>query len=162
MKHLCIKINWHGPYDIHNVKDSKPYSGIYLLAGKRKYQRESEIQYCGITENAFYRRFANHHTINEITREREIWLGELVYPEQWSREHLEAAEALIIYFWQPELNDKKKVNAPQKAITVISHWLKRDGRPRMKQRAIYKDLDDVLSWDGRYWRTGNLDIYEDD
>lgn len=162
MKHLCIKIHWHGPYTIDNVKDSKPYSGIYLFAGKRKYQREAEIQYCGITENAFYRRFADHHKINLVTRECEIWLGEAVYPEQLSREHLEAAEALIIYFWQPELNDKKRANPPTNAITVISHWLKRDGKPRMKQKAIYKNLDDVLCWDGKYWRTGNLDIYTDD
>ncbi len=39
--------------------------------------------------------------------------------------------------------------------------LTKDGQPRFNQRAIYRDLPDVLSWDTEHWRTGNLTVYTD-
>ena len=83
---------------------------MYLAAGKQKYERgNNSIQYCGITEGNFSSRFRNHHKLPLITREREFWLGTVVVPANASRYYLEIAEALIIYFWQPSLNEKKKI-----------------------------------------------------
>ena len=47
----------------------------------------------------------NSHLLQE---NRNFWLGTVVVPANASRYYLEMAEALIIYFWQPSLNEKKK------------------------------------------------------
>ena len=160
-EHNTIIINWKGPFTYDEIQENPEMgNGLYLAAGKQKYERENSIQYCGITEGSFARRFKDHHKIPQITREQEFWLGEVSVPEKATRHYLEIAETLIIYFWQPALNERKKYTPP-KPTTVISYWLKKDGTPRRKQMSIYKDLDDVLSWDGEYWRTGNLSVYED-
>ena len=160
MHHLTIKIHWRGPYSYQEVEMLNDGNGLYLFAGKKKYQREeSFIQYCGITEGLYRNRFKNHHKLFEINRELEIWLGDINYPTEHSRMHLETAESIIVYFWQPTLNDRKRFNPPYPT-TIISHWFKKDGQPRFNQKRIYKYLSDVICWDGQYWRTGNLSVYE--
>lgn len=159
--HNTIIIKWQGPYNYSEIEALKDKgNGLYLASGKVKYQREdSFIQYCGITEGSFFNRLKKHHKIWEINREQEFWLGELLVPNA-TRHFLEMAEKLIIYFWQPNLNNRKKVLLP-KSTTVINYWFKKDGSPRKNQMNIYRELPDVLSWDGEHWRTGNLSVYED-
>jgi len=161
MSHIAIKINWYGPYMQEQVDAIEDGNGLYLLTGKRKYQRDDpKIQYFGITERPFRERLNNyHHKLSEITKELEIWLGYIEYPTEYSRAHLEMAETILVYFWQPELNERKKINIPS-PITIVSHWFKPDGNARINQRSIYRDLPDVISWDGYHWRTGNLNVYE--
>lgn len=161
-EHNTIIINWKGPYTYDDILENREWrNGLYLATGKQKYERgENSIQYCGITEGGYSTRFKGHHKIHKITREQEFWLGEVTVPENASRHYLEIAETLIVYFWQPSLNERKKYTPP-KPTTVINYWFKRDGKPRLNQKSVYKDLPDVLSWDGELWRTGNLSVYED-
>jgi len=159
--HITVIVDWKGPYSVEQVsKNAQWGNGLYMFAGKRKYKKTNEIQYCGITEGSFTGRFAQHHKLHEINRDLQIWLGSASYPQNASRHYLEMAEAIIVYFWQPALNEKKTVHAP-KPVSVISRWFKQDGLPRMRQHPICKSIDDVLSWDGRLWRTGNLSVWED-
>lgn len=158
--YLTVKLHWSGPYTVDQVDENQDGKGLYLFAGKKKYGRTKEILYCGITERKFKTRFREHHKLPLVSRELEIWLGKIEYPNGFHREHLEIAESIIIYFWQPVLNDRKKYSPPRPT-TLISHWFKQDGTPRIYQRTIYKDLHDVLSWDGKLWRTGNLSVYGD-
>ncbi len=160
--HNTIIINWSGPFtyeDIENNPDDG--NGLYLATGRLKYQREDEIKYCGITQGSFLTRIKEHHKVGQITKNQLFWLGKVVVPKSPSRHYLEIAESLIIYFWQPELNERKKIAIP-KPTTVINYWFKPDGEPRINQKSIYKDLDDVLSWDGNLWRTGNLSVYSNE
>lgn len=161
-EHTTLIINWKGPYSYDDITNNPELrNGLYLAAGKQKYERgDNSIQYCGITEGNFSSRFRNHHKLPLITREQEFWLGTVAVPANASRYYLEMAEALIIYFWQPSLNEKKKISPP-KSTTVINYWFTKDGQPRFNQRAIYRDLPDVLSWDTEHWRTGNLTVYTD-
>ncbi len=160
-KHTTIIVNWCGPYNYDDIiEDPSLENGLYLATGKLKYEREAVIQYCGITEGSYSTRFKNHHKINEITRDQEFWLGHVTYPEEASRHFLEMAESIIVYFWQPTLNERKKVTL-SKPITLISRWFKKSGEPRYRQHSLCKDLDDVLSWDGSLWRSGNLAVYSD-
>ena len=117
-----------------------------------------DIQYCGITEGSFYNRLKNHGKAPLVTRDQELWLANVEYPEEATRTFLEKAESIIIYFWQPNLNDRKKVSPPT-PITLVNKWYKKDGSPRLRQHPIMKDLADVLCWDGEIWRTGNLSVY---
>ncbi|MDK9716247.1 MAG: hypothetical protein OEL86_19400 [Sulfuritalea sp.] len=157
-----VILNWYGPYNDSSLSNEKEFGyGLYLITGKKKSQRESVIQYCGITERSFRSRFLDaNHKKNEVTREREYWLAEVDYPKRISRSTLEITEKLIIYFWQPTLNERKVLSIPDPT-TVINRWYKPDGEPRIRQKSIYKDLSDVISWDGAHWRTGNLQVWED-
>lgn len=158
MEHLTIKVHWTGPYSIEEIDEQE--NGLYFVSGKRKYGRVEQIQYCGITEGRYLNRFANHHKLPLVTKDLEIWLGQIVYPTSFNRQHLETAESMIVYFWQPALNERKCYHPP-KPTTLISHWFKKDGSPRFNQRSIYKYLHDVLCWDGELWRSGNLSVYAD-
>jgi hypothetical protein len=159
MENLTIVIHWRGPYTEEEVMESNEANGLYLLAGIQKYKQRNEIQYCGITEGKFRRRLTEkHHKMPKIHRKLNIWLGQIKYPIVHNRYHLELAEAMIIYFWQGDLNSRKRDGVP-KPTTVISQWYKKNGDPRFNQHPLCKNLHDVLSWDGAYWRTGNLKVY---
>jgi hypothetical protein len=161
---LTIKIHWKGPYfkeDITELDVGKNW-GAYLLTGKQKFKQVNQ-QYIGITEQSYKIRFSDPtHPINFIVRDLEIWLGEIIYPhiDNYTRKHLESAEKILIYYWQPELNNKCTRYAPESSITVVSHWFKKNGEPRKNQ--VYSDLPDVISWDCEYWRVGNLKLYREE
>mgnify|MGYP001305610905 CR=1 FL=1 len=155
-----IILNWYGPYNDETLKTEPDFGyGLYLIAGMKKGQKYDRIQYCGITEREYCKRFYQHAKKEIVTRNREYWLSEVVYPSRIKRDALEIAEKIIIFFWEPPLNDRKKIRPPEPT-TIINMWFKRDGRPRINQKAIYADLPDVISWDGDKWRTGNLDVYD--
>jgi len=159
--HTTVIVDWRGPYTLEDIEKKPDWkNGLYLFSGKRKSKKTKEVQYCGITEGSYASRFKQHHKLLEINRNLGIWLGSVSYPQDATRYYLEIAEAIIIYFWQPALNDRKTVYAP-KPVTVISRWLKPNGLPRMRQHPMCKDIDDVLSWDGELWRSGNLTVWED-
>ncbi len=159
--HTTVIIKWTGPFTYDDIKYQPDWgNGLYLATGKLKHEREASIQYCGITEGSFIYRLKNHHKIHEITREQEFWIGTVEYPSEASRHFLEIAESIIIYFWQPTLNERKRFHPP-KPTTIISKWFKKDGSPRLRQHPLCKDLDDVLSWDGEIWRSGNLQVWEE-
>lgn len=161
LTHTTVIVDWRGPYSYSEIEENSEWgNGLYLATGKLKYGREAEIQYCGITEGRFIRRFKYHHKVKEINREQCFWLGEIVYPTEASRHFLEIAESIIIYFWQPALNERKKLYVP-KPITLVSKWFKKDGSPRRRQHTMCKYLDDVISWDGGLWRSGNLQVWEE-
>ena len=160
MDNLTIRVHWRGPYRLEDVCESDSGNGLYLLTGKQRYERNEQIQYCGITEGLYKNRLKQHHKIFEITRELGVWLGEVVYPQEHTRTHLEIAESIIVYFWQPNLNERKRIYPPRPT-ALISHWFKKDGTPRYNQVSIYADLHDVLCWDGELWRSGNLKVWQE-
>lgn len=161
ISHTTVIVDWRGPYSYFEIEKNPEWgNGLYLGTGKLKYGREATIQYCGITEGSFAGRLKNHHKVHGINREQEFWLGTIQYPSEVSRYFLEMAESIIIYFWQPTLNERKKISPP-KPITLVSKWFKKDGSPRLIQHTMCKRLDDVISWDGKLWRSGNLQVWEE-
>jgi hypothetical protein len=159
--HTSIIIDWRGAFYLEEIYENPDWkNGVYLFFGKEKNKHVNKVQYCGITEGSFATRFSQHHKLPKINRDLRIWLGSVVYPQDASRYYLEIAEAIIIYFWQPALNDRKRV-IPPKPVTLLSRWFKTDGSARLIQHSMCKEIDDVLSWDGKLWRTGNLSVWED-
>lgn len=159
INHTTVIVAWQGPFSLDEVLQNKQRAtGLYLITGKQKHERSADIQYCGITEGTFYRRLKDHHKASQVTREQEFWLAQVEYPNEPSRHFLEKAEAIIIYFWKPSLNEKKKIFPPT-PVTLINKWYKKDGSARYRQHPMMKYLDDVLCWDGELWRTGNLGVY---
>jgi hypothetical protein len=151
-----IAIGWWGPYTPEDVRFSDLDNGLYFLGGRRKYERQDQIQYFGITEGPYRKRLNQwHHAMGQITKNQAVCLGQIEYPRRFARRHLELAKGCLIYFWGPNLNRKKLVTPPE-PVCLISRWLRPDGEPRKNRLAIYRELPDVVWWDSEYWRTGNL------
>ena len=121
-------IKWTGKYSYEQVCESDKSKGIYLFVGKLKYERDSQIQYCGITEDYFCNRISDkHHKLGQVRKDTlSIWLGEIIYPTSFNRTLLELAEHCFVSFWQPTLNDKKRI-----ITRVIQYVLFHNGLGRM-------------------------------
>lgn len=155
-----IEISWRGPFTLAEVNASEYQNGLYFFVGKRPYERVSTIQYIGITEGLFKNRFKKHHKLTQVTRELSIWLGHVDFPSTFTRNQFDVAEKILLYFWQPELNEKLRVSIP-KPTAVISTWHKQNGDVRINKRKELAPLYDVISWNGEHWRLGNLKMFED-
>jgi hypothetical protein len=154
-----IVIDWYGPYADKTLENEGDWgNGLYIVTGKQKYQREPHIQYCGYTTNSYRQRFSNHHKIPAVTREREYWLSEISHPKKVGTEILKVAESIIIYFWEPELNEKG-VYTPPEPTTIVSRWYKTNNEPRYRRSGPIGRFPDIISWDGELWRTGKLDVF---
>lgn len=159
--HTTIIVNWRGPFSYDEIEANSDWgNGLYLASGKLKYERDANIQYCGITEGSYIKRFRNHQKVHEIVKQQKFWIGSISYPNETSRHYLEMAEWMIIYFWKPELNERKKMLLPN-SISLINKWFKKDNSPRLIQHTMCKNLSDVISWDGELWRSGNLQVWSE-
>ena len=68
MKTIILK--WYGPYNRDEVYQLGNFgNGVYLFTGKKSYQRASEIQYCGITEDSYHNRLKQHHKLDRIKKD---------------------------------------------------------------------------------------------
>jgi hypothetical protein len=148
-------VNWFGPYTDENIKSCDISLGLYLITGKQKHERSKSIQYCGIAKLAVHKRISNgHHKKELITRERQYWIGQVVSTNKLTRADLEIIEDLIIYFWQPKLNEKKKFKFPSPTV-VLNRWFNTDKVLRHKIKYEGQKLNDVIYWDGKHWHLSN-------
>jgi len=156
-------INWQGPYEDEDLNTIDDNSGLYLITGYQKHKKTELIQYCGITEQNFATRLNNNHHKKElITRDRKFWIGKIKSDKKITRDDLEIVEKLIIYFWQPILNEKKKYSLPSPTV-VINRWYYTNGviRKRIKHEA--QKLHDVIFWDGTDWHLSDrLRLFSED
>jgi len=157
---ITVVVKWKGPYEWEDVCKSESRNGIYLITGKQPRQRKERIQYCGITENKFSARLRQKGHAREAIRSAtlEIWLGEIVYPDEFDKSHLGIAEHCFVSFWQPPLNRNLIRYVPSQAVCLISEWFFPDDSARRERPDIIADLPDVLWWDEERWRTGQLDV----
>lgn len=157
---ITTVIKWKGPYDYAELRTLDEGNGLYLLTGCLPKQRRDRVQYCGITEDTFYKRISQKNHVRENIRPKTlgIWIGEMVYPEKFGRSQLEIAEHCFIAFWQPQLNERKRVYCPNQEICLVSEWFDSSDVPRRKRPEILSDLPDVLWWDEERWRIGQLKV----
>jgi hypothetical protein len=100
MSMRTIVIGWWGPSTPEDVRLSDLENGLYFLGGRRKYERQDQIQYFGIMGGPYRRRLNRwHHAMSQITKNSTVWLGQIEYPRRFNRKHLELAEGCLIYFW---------------------------------------------------------------
>ncbi|WP_373777126.1 hypothetical protein [Glaesserella sp.] len=169
MQHTFTLIHWFGPFTLDEVINSDwgREKGLYIATGKTKGSRsDSSIQYCGITDRPYSNRFKNHDTLPNITRELQIWLGDVVvspYPSRNSTK-LKEPERLLTYYLDFELNllNKKNLNSKPEIGTLVNYWFKKDRTLRARKPIEMNDLPDVISWDGEVFRSGKLSIHYDD
>ena len=153
-------VNWNGPYDIERLDKGYNKSIIYLITGFQK-SRKTISTYIGITERCVTSRFYDrNHKHCLITRDKKIWLG-TVKNKKPNRNDLELLESLLVYFWQCDLNQKKKVNPPEPT-AIINRWYNTNNQLRKRISHPAQHLDDVIYWDGEYWHhSQRMDVFED-
>lgn len=156
MKHLAVVIDWYGPYTVTEALKVSKYdysSGLYVGIGKLHYAHgASKLQYIGLSKN-LSRRLANHHKLPEITRDTKLWLGEVATSEPTGKKKkvtstsLDYAEWLHAFFMQLPLNDKKKANPPNRSVTVLNRWWKKDYETPWVRRPhpLWPDLIDFIN-----------------
>lgn len=135
MKHLAIVVDWFGPYNRDEARSSARLdykSGLYLCLGKIRHQRApSRPQYVGLSKS-LAARLANHQKLPLITREATFWLGEVATAEvpgkkkKKTSETLASAEWALAYFMQIPLNSKKKLSPPNRSMTLLNRWWRKD------------------------------------
>jgi len=157
VKHLVTVLDWYGPYNYEEALKAARENfsdGVYLCTGKIKSaQGKPKIQYVGIAGKELKTRVGdNHHKLKMVTRERQLWFGEigsLVPPGKKAKKtnaSLDFAEWALVYFLQPPLNSKKKKNPPKRPVTVLNRWWRKDfDTPWIKRpHSDWPDLIDYL------------------
>ncbi len=127
--------------------------GIYVGIGKCKFQHTDHLQYAGLTSRLVSRLASDHPKLGKITRDQEIWLGEVASPRIPGKKKkatdriLDLVEWAHIYFLQLPLNDKKKQNPPDGPITVYNRWWRCDYYSPFKRRP-HRDWPDLIDFLG--------------
>ncbi len=152
-----VIVNWRGPFDAEGLRTLKEGNGVYMATGRFRYGRKDDILYFGITKREFKKRLLEPHPTYEIREEtKQVWVGQLVFPVDFHRGHLGLVENLLIWFWQPLLNIKKKLR-PKHQICLINQWFWADGaQQRIQRPSVIKDVPDVIWINDEMHRTGKL------
>ena len=150
-------INWIGPFSsVDQLKSwEKSYNqafdyNFYIVTGKQKSKKEI-TKYCGITNSQkgyVYSRFNDKiHKVHKLCNEINIWIGCLTDKRLRVRENIELCETMIISYWQPEENIKKKAYYPASPVVMINRWF--DINENLRVRSIYpaQKLSDVIIYD---------------
>lgn len=134
-KHLVILIDWYGPYSIdeaRNIARTDYSAGLYFAIGSRTgYAEAAKPLYVGLSKN-LGRRLNGHHKLPSIDDGLQIWLGEVGTAEPGGKKlkvtqtTLDYAEWLHAYYLELELNEKKRKSTPDRSVTVLNHWWKKD------------------------------------
>src|SRR5690348_3043922 len=118
-----ITVDWYGPYDLDEARESADGMGpgLYLCIGQCRYERRIQIQYVGIGKNVRTRLQEDHHKLCKVTKQRELWIGEISTAEPSGRRvkvtkaGLDYAEWLHARFLQLPLNEKKTKSLPPRS-----------------------------------------------
>lgn len=149
-------IEWVGPFTIDSLikwekeKNQDHKYNFYIITGtpfKKKYPRS----YCGITQSKdgfVYMRYLNDssHIIHQL-RNEEIWIGRFSDNEVHSRDEIELCETMLISYWQPELNIKKKTYYPIDNVVIINRWFKPSLELRQKCLYAAQKMSDLIILD---------------
>jgi hypothetical protein len=160
-KHLVVGIDWYGPYSLEEAKKSAAQDydgGLYVCVGKKKGQHHQSLQYVGkSTNNLFKRMTTDHKKLALVSRDREIWLGEIATGSFPGRRKTQTpssvrfSEWATAYFLRLPLNSRLKGKPPPQSVTVLNRWWKIDYEtPRYhRPHSDWPDLIDFLGSDYR-------------
>lgn len=150
-------IEWVGPFfsldelkEWEKVNNQSCDFNFYIITGKLK-GKKTITHYCGITDNQigyiYFRFHDKTHKVHNLSRETNIWIGCLSNQKQRTRNNIELCETMIISYWQPEENIKKRAYYPSIPVLLINRWF--DTNKKLRTRVIYpaQKLSDVIIYD---------------
>ena len=153
-KHLMIAVDWFGPYELkkaHEVATTDFGHALYMCLGQCAYQRKQQLQYIGIGKNVQSRLIEDHHKLKKVTRERQIWIGEIATAEpsgkklKVTKATLDYAEWLHARFLKLPLNEMKTKTLPPRSVTVMNRWFKTDYETPRRNRP-HPDWPDLIDY----------------
>ncbi|MGM0703875.1 MAG: hypothetical protein ACQEUG_15955 [Pseudomonadota bacterium] len=157
-KALTAIIDWYGPYSVEEAKEAAKQDyddGLYMIIGRRKWQRGTHLQYIGLASNLYRRLHTTRYVQDqeEIT-EHELWLGEVASPRtpgskiKVTDKMLDLAEWTHAYFLQLPLNDKKRKSPPDTPIVTYNRWWRTDYETLYVKRphADWPDMIDFIGY----------------
>ncbi|GBE30159.1 MAG TPA: hypothetical protein ENH10_10380 [Bacteroidetes bacterium] len=157
-KPIAVVINWFGPYSyrgaIHAARDDGYTDGLYLAIGRQKFDKKDRVQYVGVSNNLYKRIKPIHPTLKLIDQKLILWLGEVASTGIPGKQiagkspALEMAEWAHVYFIDPILNDKKRMNPPSSPVTVINRWWHSDYETPWKRKP-HADWPDMIDYWGK-------------
>jgi hypothetical protein len=155
-KHFMIAVDWFGPYDLQKAQEAARADydhALYMCIGRRPYQRRRALQYIGIGEKVHTRLSKDHHKLQAVTHERQVWLGEVATAQpsgkklKITKPTLDYAEWLHARFLQLPLNEKKTKALPPRSVTVMNRWFRKDYETPRRSRP-HPDWPDLLDYPG--------------
>jgi hypothetical protein len=176
-RHIAIVVDWFGPFGFEEARAiarADFADGLYMLIGKVKYQKaNAKLQYIGVAKGLYARLSRQHHAVPRLTRDLNIWLGEVASMGIPGRKRkvvhtqLDLAEWAHSYFLGLPLNERKVANPPSLPVTVLNRWWQRDYETPRKKRP-HRDWPDLIEFTGIdygakvAWLGGRLDRWEPD
>ena len=157
MSNKLYVIEWVGPFENmdslmnwEKENNADHLYNFYIVTGKLPKKRKVQ-SYCGITQNKdgfVYKRYQcdTSHIVHKM-RDEEIWIGKFSDSEIHPREDIELCETMIISYWQPELNKKKKSYFPTDNIVLVNRWFKPSFEPRQKCKYAAQEMSDLIILD---------------
>ncbi len=156
---IAIVVDWSGPFrTIKAAKEAAKEFGevLYFATGKRAYQRETDLQYVGISVDGSSRFNSYHKNLPLIKKSMGIWIGEVVSHAVAGRraakhpvKHsvvVELAEWGLAYFLELHLNDRKRSNAPPQSFVLVNRWFRTDFETRRVHRG-HENWPDLIEYE---------------
>lgn len=160
-KPIAIIVDWYGPY--HSLEEARGNareefeSGLYMLIGRKKYEKDTKLQYIGIAKNLATRLSNSHPAAVKLEQQIEIWMGEISSAgkpgpkEKETNIGIDLCEWAHAYCLQLPLNEKKKENLPDGMVTLVNRWWQKESTsdnllPRKKRP--HQDWPDVIDFKG--------------
>ena len=159
MRHLVTVIDWYGPFssltDANQAAKDEYDGGLYLCIGQQEHDTAPpSIQYVGIAQWDMASRVnERHHALPKVKRGFKLWMGEVSSLESPGRRKkqirpsLDYAEWCMAYFLGVKINNKKTKSPPDRPITVLNRWWKKDYETPYKQRP-HPDWPDLIDFLG--------------
>ena len=155
-------IDWVGPFgSIGELKAAAANYGVgetlYLAIGSRPRQRQSHIQYIGITTN-LGSRFNGKHPIQTLLKPSNLRLFVGIVTSQAvagrKAKHqpvrfstpLYLAESALAFLMEIPLNKDKRCNPPRDSVVVVNRWYRADFETRRRRRP-HPDWPDLVEFD---------------
>lgn len=159
---FALIADWSGPFASVSVARDAAIANdlgevLYLATGRRAYQRQTTMQYVGISNDLNARFNDPNHPINQrITGRCGIWIGEIVshgvagrrgakHPVQHTVA-VDRAEWALAYFLALTLNERKRHKPPPESLVLVNRWFAPDLKTRRIQRG-HPDWPDFIEYD---------------
>lgn len=164
---IAVVIGWYGPISaggsradrLETLKKARSFArenwiseALYMVSGKRPYQRERSLQYVGVSNEVSGRLHSGR--LDAIASDFSIWVGEIIshgVPGRKKGRHSTAvnlAEWASAYFLKLHLNDQKRRTPPREPILLVNRWYRTDCETPWVRRTGGKDWPDLIEYDG--------------
>ncbi|OJU69050.1 MAG: hypothetical protein BGO05_16685 [Rhizobiales bacterium 63-7] len=131
--------------------------GLYFAIGRTDPDEEIQPQYVGISTALASKVGNRHHKLGKIDN-LSLWVGEVGTAAPGGRKlkktppTLDMAEWLLAFFLAPALNQKKTIDIPNVAVSLLNRWWKTDYETPYVRRP-HADWPDLIDYLGHYYPT---------